>query len=171
MSDQVALTVEQDLKDGIPLFENVFAQQGWTSASSRDMINGVFRGEQTRISGKAALRVVVLDKSVEWHATRVRDDTYNFYIDCLAKVGAKREEIERFINVFGSVVHNYLNRFSNLQPVIDGTSLPIRAYNSWAPKMTKGYAQGGAYRVARIDYWIKVLNPYVARPNLVGDDC
>jgi len=173
LSDQVAITVERDLTAGIPVFEEVFRNQGFISNRRRDgksgrpLIGEVIRGENTRTAHKAAIRVVVLDKDQEWHATRVKDDTYNFHIDCMHKLTAKKEEIDKFINVFGSIVQSYLNRFSNLQPVIAETDPPIRAYNAWAPKMVKGYAQQGAYRVARISYWIKILNPYVHRANLV----
>ena len=167
LSDQVAITVEKDLEDGLPVFEKVFKDQGFVSNKTKPIIGGVFRGEQTRIANRAAIRVVVLDKQEVWHATRVKDDIYNFHIYCLHKMTARKEEIEKFVNVFGSIVQSYLNRFDNLQPVIAGTEPPIAAYDSWAERMQKGFAQQGAYRVARISYWIKILNPYVIRPNLV----
>lgn len=167
LSDEVAETVEQDLRDGLNVFENVFLQKGFTTTSTKRIIAGVHRGEKTRIAGRAAIRVIVRDSESQWHATRVKDDIYNFDIDCLMK-STRKEEVDRFANTFGKIVQNYLNRFSNLQPIILGTSPEIRAYDSWAGKSTKGYAQEGAYRVSRIGYWIKVLNPYVIRPNLIG---
>lgn len=167
LTDEVAETVEQDLRDGLNVFENVFLQKGFTTESTKRIIAGVHRGEKTRIAGRAAIRVIVRDTQSEWQATRVRDDIYNFDIDCLVK-STRKEEIDRFANTFGRVVQNYTNRFSNLQPVILGTSPEIRAYDSWASVAQKGYAEEGAYRVVRINYWIKILNPYVIRPNLIG---
>jgi len=171
LTDEVALTVEQDLRDGLPVFEDMFVKKGWITRAEADegYIKGVFRGDRVRIAGPAAIRVITTDNEAEWQATRVIDDTYNFNIDCLAKVGNQTDEIERFINTFGLLVRNYLRRFSNLQPAIDGTTGPIRAYNSWPGKVVTGYAQGGVYRVARIPYWIRVMNPVVFRP--IGPGC
>lgn len=165
LTDEVAQTVEEDLRDGLPLFEDEFVKQGFIRRDQADKgyIKGVYRGDSVRISGPAAIRVIVTEDQSEWHATRVIDDIYNFNVDCLAKVGNRKDEIERFIHVFGKLVQNYLRRFSNLQPVIRGTK-GIRAYNSWPERVIKGHAQGGMYRVARIPYWIKVLNPVVFRP-------
>jgi len=167
LSDQVAITVERDLTAGLPVFEKVFRDQGFVSNKTKPIIGRVLRGEPTRVGNRAAIRVVVTEKVENWHATRVKDDIYNFNIDCLSKMTSKKEEVEKFINVFGSIVQSYLNRFSNLQPVIAETEPPIAAYDSWAERMQKGFAQQGTYRVARISYWIKILNPYVIRPNLV----
>jgi len=156
LTEQVADTVIADLERGLRFFEGIFRQKRFTD---KDIINGVFLGAATRIAGKAAIRVVIDGKESGWHATRVRDDHYKFNIDVLAKVTAKKEEIESFINTFAGAVHNYLIRFDNLQPKIIGTN--VQAYNAWADNYTKGYSEGGAYRVARIPYYITIMNPYM----------
>lgn len=176
LTDQVTSTVIKDLKKGLPHFERVLAQRGFNPEENyleNPLIRGqgVYRGVEIRINEPAAIRVRVVGKTPTWQATRVRDDTYKFNIDCLSKVTTKPEVIDEFIDVLSSSVANYIIRFSNLQPQIDGTSPPIRAYNSFIDSIEFGYQQGGAYRAATIPYWIKIMNPYVMIPDLVGEDC
>lgn len=157
LTDEVTEMVIEDLNKGLRHFEQIFKNRRFTE--NKDIIAGIFRGSATRIAGRAAIRVISEGMDTKWHATRVRDDIYRFSIDCLSKVTAKKEAIEEFMNTFAGAVHAYIIRFDNLQPIIKGTNK--RAYDSWAESYTKGYTEGGAYRVARIPYYVKILNSYM----------
>lgn len=166
--DKVTKTVIADLKAGIPFFNYVLFQNGFLSQAeidergSKTSINDVYRGKDKRISDKMFIRVITKPQIPTWQATRVRDDKYQFQIDCCVKHNAESEVNEEELVIFGSAVKNYLLRYDNLQPIIDGTSPAIRGYNSWCDEGVEFNTEElvGTYRMATIQYYILVMNPY-----------
>jgi hypothetical protein len=167
--DKVTKTIIEDLKCGIPFFNNILIGNGFFSfdETQRDCdpegVREVVRGEARRVSHPMFIRVIYRGLKSEWQATRVRDDTYSFYIDCLTKNTAEAEVEDEQIVLFGSAVHNYTIRFNNLQPIIIDTNPKIRAYDSWTDEgmqIATVNQHTGVYRMARIGYYIKVMNPY-----------
>ena len=140
------------IENGLPQIQDAIAAKGYPTT-----VKNVWKDEVKVIDGYPCVVVKATDKKDAWFATRVRDNTYNFVIDCMSKV-LKREEATRFSRCFGAAVQNWLNDFYNLRLPIEGTH-NIITYDSFAPSLTYGYSgSAGAIRVARIEYFAKVSN-------------
>jgi hypothetical protein len=116
----------------------------------------IWKDSQKIIAKYPSIAIMATNKEVKWSATRMRDETYNFNIDCLTKI-IKKEESARYVRCFGSAVQNWLNDFNNLRRTIKGTSILV--FDSWAGGVEYGYKHDGAIRVARVTWYAKTANP------------
>ncbi len=139
------------LEAGRAEIDNAMEAKGYTSKLTK-----IWKDDQKVVDLYPSIRLVAAPKEVAWAATRVRDETYNFYVDCMAKI-LKKEEAARFIRCFGSAVQNWLNDFLNLRKTIRDTQIMI--WDSFAPRVEYGYVHNGALRVARVTWFCKTSNP------------
>ncbi len=153
--------VRDHLEMGRAFFEQTLKDRGFLAGSSADdkKIGEILIGEQSRVghSVLSAIRVVPVSMTPTWLASRVRTDQHNMYIDCMTRT-AERETVDELIVTFAGAVQQWMMEFEQLQLVIP--ELNIRAYDSWIDSIQYGYSQGQAWRIARLDYWMKVQHVY-----------
>lgn len=156
------LTVEQKLKDGEEYFINVLRDRGLFMSAKAMEKNAipVIRGEKTRIphEGIVAIRVIPVNWKPVWGSARIRHDQYRFYVDCLIKT-SQSYIVDEYIMVFALAVANWLLDFPDLQPTI--VEADQKAFDSWIDNCEFGYTKGQVWRVARLDYWMKLQHNYV----------
>lgn len=154
LTDSLMDHVVDMIENGLPQIQDALSAKGYDVE-----IKYVWKDTQKVIDAYPCIVVAATKKEPAWFATRVRDETYRFQIDCMSKI-LKKEEAARFNRCFGAAVQNWLNDFYNLRTKVKGTD--IITWDSFAPDLTYGYANNGAIRVARIEYFTKVSNPVTA---------
>ena len=120
------------------------------------LIKTIYGDEQRMVDVYPSISIVPGNTEEKWLATRTREETYTFYVDCMAK-NIKTVEAGRYIRCFANVTRNVLNDFRNLRFTVPHTN--FLAWDSFAPRSEYGYKRDGAIRVARITWWCKVVNP------------
>ncbi len=172
--DKVTKSVITDLEEGMDFFDTVLIQSGIYTQAEKDreeyLVKEVVRGDDIRVSHDLFIRVVHTGRDDEWQATQVRDNKYLFRIDACARNTAEGQVTDEEIVTFGHAVMNYTLRYSNLSPVIRGTSPKIRGYHAEANNLRFDTIElRGTYRRASFDYWIKVMNPYHGFTGVICD--
>ena len=69
------------------------------------------------------------------------------------------EIVDEYIINFALGVTNWLLDFNDLQPVI--AEVDQKAFDSWIDNCEFGYTKGQVWRIARLDYWMKLQHNYV----------
>ena len=156
------LTVVQKLEAGEQYFIDLMQDRGLFKSSKALEKNTipVVKGERTRIahSGIVAIRTFPVTWKPEWGAARIRHDTYRFVVDCMIKT-SHAEIVDEYIINFALGVTNWLLDFNDLQPVI--AEVDQKAFDSWIDNCEFGYTKGQVWRIARLDYWMKLQHNYV----------
>jgi hypothetical protein len=140
----------------------------WIKEGSTDILDNiqVLIGPTIPTNARWAVRIVDAGgntRTNEWLTTRARVETYKLYFDCMLRAGANRTEIDLAIQDFSSIVTNYLLSIKRLGFVIQSlpTGVPnVPIYDSWVDSVDTGYTKNGAYRIARISWWGKLVNVY-----------
>lgn len=151
------------LTEDEPIIRKHLQERGWIKPGSTDVLDSikVLIGPNTPTNARWAIRVVDQPgstRSNEWLTTRARVETYKLFFDCMIRTSANRDEIELAIHDFSSTVANYLLGLKRLQFVIKGTRVPV--YDSWVDSVDTGFTKNGAYRIARLNWFGKVVNVY-----------
>lgn len=156
------LAVVDHLELGRDFFEQTLKDRDFWQGSSSDerRIGEILVGEQSRVPNSvlAAVRVVPVKMTPTWLSSRVRTDQYNMYIDCMVR-SVKREVNEELVITFAGAVQQWMQEFEALQLFIP--EIKTRAYDSWVNSVDFGYSPGFAWRIARLDYWLKIQHIYM----------
>lgn len=130
----------------------------------------VFVGEKQRIPSSAipAIRVVPDSWNTQWLSTRVRDDQYRFYVDCMVRT-SEADVVDEYIMVFALAAEEWLLEFSNLQGKINETRSAY--YDSWVDSVQFGWSKGQVWRIARLTYWMKTQHAYVVPAGSSSNPC
>jgi hypothetical protein len=130
----------------------------------------VFIGEKAQIPNSVmpALRIVPDNWNTKWLSTRVRDDQYRFYVDCMVRT-TQRDVIDEYVMVLALATEEWLLEFSNLQGKIQETRSAY--YDSWVDSVQFGWSKGQAWRIARITYWMKAQHAYIVPAGSGSNPC
>jgi len=156
LSDQLIESIKDILERGKVEIEAALAAKGYN-----EQIAYIYSEEQHQTELFPAIQITQVTREVEWAATRVRNETYKFTIDCMVKT-LKREESGRYIRCFASACQNWMNSFENLRYFVTGTKVMV--YDSFCPVVTYGFKREGIIRVGRLEYFAKTQNFYAALP-------
>lgn len=130
----------------------------------------VFKGEKTQIPASAvpAIRIVPDAEEDKWLATRVVDEKYTFFIDCMIRT-AVADMIDEYVMTLALAVKDWLLEFKNLQGKVQDTR--NRYYDSWVDRVQFGWSKGQVWRIARLTYWQKIQHAYMVPDGKTSDPC
>jgi hypothetical protein len=101
------------------------------------------------------IEIVRNNKESEWKYTRVKEEKYNFWLDCSIK-STHREVAQEYVNTFCAAVMSWMNQLENLKFKIEGTCAVT--YDSHATDLEVEYRRGYGFHSGRINYYTKVIN-------------
>lgn len=116
----------------------------------------IFKGRQAQIPAYPVVEIIRGPVQTKWGATRVMDETYNYFLDCSIK-HASREVSGEVVTIFGRAVQLVLNDYRNLIFDIPGV-VGVRAFDSLAASSDPGFRRAAGERTSRVSWSCRIAN-------------